>query len=53
MAGVIGIYGLIVAAMINVNIKSVGYTTYKGLTDLGGGISSGICGLAAGMIFST
>lgn len=50
MAGIIAIYGLVVAALIAGNIKSPlsGYTLYEGFIHLGAGLSVGLSGLAAG-----
>mmetsp|Transcript_16297 Transcript_16297/g.24306 ORF Transcript_16297/g.24306 Transcript_16297/m.24306 type:complete len:174 (+) Transcript_16297:94-615(+) len=49
MAGVIGIYGLIVSVIITTNIDPKGYTEYKGFAHLAAGLSVGLSGLAAGM----
>jgi len=49
MAGVIGIYGLIIAVIIGTRIQPSGYTDFKGFADLGSGLSVGLAGLAAGM----
>lgn len=49
MAGVIGIYGLIVAVIITTNVSDTGYTEYQGFAHLGAGLSVGLSGLAAGM----
>lgn len=50
MAGIIAIYGLVVAALISNDIKppGSGYTLYKSFTHLGAGLSVGLSGLAAG-----
>eukprot|EP01088_Endostelium_zonatum_P019783 TRINITY_DN6_c0_g1_i1.p1 TRINITY_DN6_c0_g1~~TRINITY_DN6_c0_g1_i1.p1 ORF type:complete len:162 (-),score=31.40 TRINITY_DN6_c0_g1_i1:131-616(-) len=49
MAGVIGIYGLIIAVIIATNLTSPNdYTYYKGFAHLGAGLSVGLSGLAAG-----
>ncbi|KAG1690691.1 E3 ubiquitin-protein ligase MYCBP2 [Nymphon striatum] len=51
MAGIIAIYGLVVAVLISTNISSPetsGYTLFKGFVQLGAGLSVGLCGLAAG-----
>jgi len=47
MAGIIGIYGLVVAAVITNNITE-GYSLFKAFTQLGAGLAVGISGLAAG-----
>lgn len=47
MAGILGIYGLVVAAVIT-NSISPGYALYKSFLHLGAGLSVGISGLAAG-----
>jgi len=49
MAGVIGIYGLIIAVIIGTHINPKGYSDFKGFADLGSGLSVGLSGLAAGM----
>jgi V-type H+-transporting ATPase proteolipid subunit len=48
MAGVIGIYGLIIAVIISTGISG-STSIYTGLANLGGGLSVGLSGLAAGM----
>jgi len=48
MAGVIGIYGLIIAVIISTSIGG-STTVFVGLANLGGGLSVGLSGLAAGM----
>jgi len=49
MAGVIGIYGLIIAVIIGTSVKPQGYAPFLGLAHLGAGLSVGLSGLAAGM----
>jgi len=49
MAGVIGIYGLIIAVIIASSVATTGYTNFKGFAHLGSGLSVGLAGLAAGM----
>ena len=49
MAGVIGIYGLIIAVIIGTSVNSQTYTNFQGLSALGAGLSVGLSGLAAGM----
>lgn len=53
MAGVLGIYGLIVAVIISSNMKSSsadpGNFQYDGFAYLAAGLSVGLCALAAGM----
>jgi V-type H+-transporting ATPase proteolipid subunit len=48
MAGILGIYGLIVAVIISNGIKSSGYSTFAGFLHLGAGVSAGMASLAAG-----
>lgn len=49
MAGIIAIYGLVVAALIANDIKpSTSYSLYKSFNHLGAGLSVGLSGLAAG-----
>ncbi|KAK3099840.1 hypothetical protein FSP39_010556 [Pinctada imbricata] len=47
MAGIIAIYGLVVAALIANSIDSE-YTLFKSFTHLGAGLSVGLSGLASG-----
>lgn len=49
MAGVIGIYGLIIAVIVGTNISATGYTDFKGFAHFGSGLAVGLSGLAAGM----
>ena len=49
MAGVIGIYGLIIAVIIGSSIDSQGYSSFDGFAHLGAGLSVGLSGLAAGI----
>lgn len=54
MAGVLGIYGLIIAVIIANNIEAVtkgvpSYNFFKAFAHLGGGLACGLSGLAAGM----
>ena len=64
MAGILGIYGLIIAVLFNGNIKKTdwtglvalgtdpkagGYTAYEGFKQLGGGLCCGMSSLAAGL----
>jgi V-type H+-transporting ATPase proteolipid subunit len=49
MAGIIAIYGLVVAALISNDIKAPPqYTLFKSFVHLGAGLSVGLSGLAAG-----
>ena len=50
MAGILGIYGLIVSVIIagTINAKA-GYSSYKGYAHLAAGLSAGLSALAAGM----
>ncbi|XP_069679234.1 V-type proton ATPase 16 kDa proteolipid subunit c-like isoform X2 [Periplaneta americana] len=50
MAGILAIYGLVVAVLIANDIKKniSGYTVYKGFLHFGGGLAVGLSGLAAG-----
>jgi V-type H+-transporting ATPase 16kDa proteolipid subunit len=50
LAGVLGIYGLIVSVIIGgtINVKT-GYSSYKGYAHLAAGLSAGLSALAAGM----
>eukprot|EP01097_Dermamoeba_algensis_P001983 TRINITY_DN1781_c0_g1_i1.p1 TRINITY_DN1781_c0_g1~~TRINITY_DN1781_c0_g1_i1.p1 ORF type:complete len:162 (+),score=43.93 TRINITY_DN1781_c0_g1_i1:61-546(+) len=49
MAGVIGIYGLIIAVIIAGSISETSYSSFKGFAHLGSGLAVGLSGLAAGM----
>jgi len=50
MAGIIGIYGLVVAMVLKgkVGPASGGYTLDKGFAHLAAGLTCGLCGLGAG-----
>ncbi|KAF8367119.1 hypothetical protein PRIPAC_84948 [Pristionchus pacificus] len=50
MAGIIGIYGLVVAMVLKGKVKptSEDYNLYKGFSHLAGGLTCGLCGLGAG-----
>lgn len=48
MAGIIAIYGLVVAVLISGQLNEKGYTLYRGFIHLGAGLSVGLSGLAAG-----
>lgn len=51
MAGVLGIYGLIIAVIIStgINPKAKSYYLFDGYAHLSSGLSCGLAGLAAGM----
>jgi len=50
MAGMIGIYGLIIAVFVGTNIsQNKDYPPFKGFAHLGAGLAVGFSGLAAGM----
>eukprot|EP01061_Rhynchopus_euleeides_P042807 TRINITY_DN7467_c0_g1_i1.p2 TRINITY_DN7467_c0_g1~~TRINITY_DN7467_c0_g1_i1.p2 ORF type:complete len:210 (+),score=52.26 TRINITY_DN7467_c0_g1_i1:90-632(+) len=50
MAGILGIYGLIIAVIVSSNVKTSGtdYPLSKGLVHLGAGLAGGMASLAAG-----
>ncbi|CAK7265480.1 vacuolar ATPase V0 domain subunit c [Sporothrix epigloea] len=48
MAGIIGIYGLVVSVLISDNLKQQDYALYTGFIQLGAGLAVGLAGLAAG-----
>jgi len=49
MAGIIAIYGVVVAVLIAGQLEAAPtYTLYKGFVHLGAGLSVGLSGLAAG-----
>lgn len=47
MAGIIGIYGLVVSVLISSNLSQK-QSLFTGFIQLGAGLSVGLCGLAAG-----
>merc|ERR1712146_791540 len=51
MAGILGIYGLIVAVIINNNIKTENnaYASFAGYMHFGAGLAAGLSSLAAGL----
>lgn len=49
MAGILGIYGLIVAVIINQKIEKEGYTYEKAFAHLASGLCCGMASLAAGL----
>merc|ERR1712096_226343 len=48
MAGIIAIYGVVVAVLIGIAINPDEYAPFKGFLHLGAGLSVGLSGLAAG-----
>ncbi|KAL3279348.1 hypothetical protein HHI36_016855 [Cryptolaemus montrouzieri] len=48
MAGIIAIYGLVIAVLISSTITEDNYSLFKGFAHLGAGLSVGFSGLAAG-----
>ncbi|EPY33953.1 V-type H+-transporting ATPase 16kDa proteolipid subunit [Angomonas deanei] len=48
MAGILGIYGLIVSVIISNNMKIAGYPLFSGYMHLGAGLAAGFASLAAG-----
>lgn len=49
MAGILGIYGLIVAVILIQNVTTSGYSLYTGFAHLSSGLSCGLSSLAAGL----
>ena len=49
MAGVVAIYGLIIAVIVGTNINEGTYDSFDGFAHLGAGLSVGLSGLSAGM----
>eukprot|EP01006_Ploeotia_vitrea_P011991 TRINITY_DN31883_c0_g1_i1.p1 TRINITY_DN31883_c0_g1~~TRINITY_DN31883_c0_g1_i1.p1 ORF type:complete len:174 (-),score=9.82 TRINITY_DN31883_c0_g1_i1:416-907(-) len=49
MAGILGIYGLIVAVIIQGNLQNSNYSDAEGYVHLGAGLSAGLAALAAGL----
>ena len=52
MAGIIGIYGLVVSVLISDNLKQT-LALFTGFIQLGAGLSVGLAGLAAGYAYSS
>ncbi|CAJ0960522.1 unnamed protein product, partial [Mesorhabditis belari] len=48
MAGIIAIYGLVVAMVIKGKIGGENYTLYAGFSHMAAGLTCGLCGLGAG-----
>ena len=48
MAGILGIYGLIVSIVINQKIDEQNYTAYQGYAHLAAGLATGLSSLGAG-----
>ncbi len=48
MAGIIGIYGLVVSVLISDGLTQDGYALYTGFIQLGAGLAVGLAGMAAG-----
>ncbi|KAL5287291.1 Vha16.2 family protein [Megaselia abdita] len=48
MAGILAIYGLVVAILISGHLSKKPYTLQDGFKHLGAGLAVGFCGLAAG-----
>jgi len=48
MAGILGIYGLIVSIVVNGKIKSDNYSSFQGFAHLAAGLSCGLSSLGAG-----
>ncbi|XP_070554269.1 V-type proton ATPase 16 kDa proteolipid subunit c [Ptychodera flava] len=48
MAGIIAIYGLVVALLISNGLSETDYSLFKSFVDMGAGLSVGLSGLAAG-----
>ncbi|TPX10785.1 uncharacterized protein E0L32_008354 [Thyridium curvatum] len=48
MAGIIGIYGLVVSVLISDNLGQKDYALFTGFIQLGAGLAVGLAGLAAG-----
>ncbi|KAK4658007.1 vacuolar ATPase V0 domain subunit c [Podospora pseudocomata] len=48
MAGIIGIYGLVVSVLISDALTQDSYALYTGFVQLGAGLSVGLAGMAAG-----
>ncbi|KAK3308943.1 V-ATPase proteolipid subunit C-like domain-containing protein [Chaetomium strumarium] len=48
MAGIIGIYGLVVSVLISDSLSQDNYALYTGFIQLGAGLAVGLAGMAAG-----
>jgi len=48
MAGIIGIYGLVVSVLISDGLTQQDYALYTGFIQLGAGLAVGLAGMAAG-----
>src|SRR5687768_13016279 len=48
MAGIIGIYGLVVSVLISDSLTQSDYALFTGFIQLGAGLAVGLAGLAAG-----
>jgi V-type H+-transporting ATPase proteolipid subunit len=48
MAGIIGIYGLVVSVLISDSLKQTDYSLFTGFIQLGAGLAVGLAGMAAG-----
>lgn len=48
MAGIIGIYGLVVSVLISDGLKQGDYALFTGFIQLGAGLAVGLAGMAAG-----
>ena len=48
MAGIIGIYGLVVSVLISDGLKQADYALFTGFIQLGAGLAVGLAGMAAG-----
>jgi V-type H+-transporting ATPase proteolipid subunit len=48
MAGIIGIYGLVVSVLISDGLKQNEYALFTGFIQLGAGLAVGLAGMAAG-----
>merc|ERR1711934_554703 len=50
MAGLIGIYGLLIGIiLVTTRVRPVGYTVFQGISGFAGGLACGLSGLAAGI----
>ncbi|KAJ4396115.1 vacuolar ATPase V0 domain subunit c [Gnomoniopsis smithogilvyi] len=48
MAGIIGIYGLVVSVLISDGLRQTDYALFTGFIQLGAGLAVGLAGMAAG-----
>lgn len=48
MAGIVGIYGMVISILLLGNLRQESYSLFAGCVQLAAGLCTGLCGLAAG-----